>query len=70
MVVWIPGRLPTVGDVSDVLDDALQQPRPGITRAGRTIGLLERTLVFAAILLRLEALVTRSKPQLGFFLYS
>lgn len=46
-----------VGPLALHLDEVLKQPRPGLLSAGRTIGLLERTLVFVAVLLRLEALV-------------
>ena len=46
-----------VGPLARHLEDALKLPRPGLLSAGRTIGLLERTLVFVAVLLRLEALV-------------
>jgi hypothetical protein len=46
-----------VGPLARHLEGVLKQPRPGLLSAGRTIGLLERTLVFVAVLLRLEALV-------------
>jgi hypothetical protein len=46
-----------VGPLARHLEDVLKLPRPGLLSAGRTIGLLERTLVFVAVLLRLEALV-------------
>ncbi len=57
--VWagavVVGRV--VGPLTPHLEDLLKQPRPGLLSAGRAIGLLERTLVFVAILLRFEALV-------------
>ena len=46
-----------VGPLARPLEVVLKQPRSGLLSAGRTIGLLERTLVFVAVLLRLEALV-------------
>ena len=46
-----------VGPLARHLETVLKLPRSGLLSAGRTIGLLERTLVFVAILLRQEALV-------------
>ncbi|OGF14305.1 MAG: hypothetical protein A2W00_06015 [Candidatus Eisenbacteria bacterium RBG_16_71_46] len=39
------------------IDAQVGPDRPGLQRAGRTIGLFERALIFLAILLRMEALI-------------
>jgi hypothetical protein len=53
--VW--GGAIVVGRVVEPFTPQLQDERPGLQRAGRLIGLIERTLVFLAMLLRAEALV-------------
>jgi len=60
-LIAVPAGATTVGrwvqPFREALSDASREQRAGLERAGRWIGMLERLLVFAAVLGRMESLI-------------